>query len=95
MVSTPDAVHAKLRKSSHGHFTMSDARSDTEWRLLMTVSDAPTAALLAGMLEAGGIRVRVASDAVVLGQAAPARIYVDAAQFRAAESLVAWDSRSP
>jgi Putative prokaryotic signal transducing protein len=68
---------------------MSDTRSETEWRLLMTATDAPTAALLAGMLEAGGVRVRIASDAVVLGQAAPARIYVDAAQLRRAESLVA------
>jgi hypothetical protein len=74
---------------------MSDALSDTGWRLLMTVTDGPTAALLAGMLEAGGIRARVASDAVVLGQAAPARIYVEAAQLRAAESLVAWDSQNP
>jgi hypothetical protein len=74
---------------------MSDALSDTGWRLLMTVTDAPTAALLAGMLEAGGIRVRVASDAVVLGQAAPARIYVEAGQFQAAESLVAWNSQNP
>jgi hypothetical protein len=63
--------------------------SDTGWRLLMTAADGPTAAVLAGMLEADGVRVRVASDAVVLGQAAPARIYVDAAQLHRAESLVA------
>ena len=63
--------------------------SDTEWRLLMTAADGPTAAVLAGLLEASGVRVRVASDAVVLGQAAPARIYVEAAQLRRAESLVA------
>jgi hypothetical protein len=63
--------------------------SDSGWRLLMTAPDGPTAAVLAGMLEAGGVRVRVASDAVVLGQAAPARIYVEGAQLRRAESLVA------
>jgi hypothetical protein len=63
--------------------------SDTEWRLLMTAADGPTAAVLSGLLEAGGVRVRVASDAVVLGQAAPARIYVEAAQLRCAESLLA------
>jgi hypothetical protein len=74
---------------------MSDTRSDSEWRLLMTVADAPTAALLAEILEAGGIRARIASDAAVLGQAAPARIYVAAAQLRAAESLIAWNPASP
>lgn len=68
---------------------MSESRSDSRWRLLMTVTDAPTAAVLAGMLEASGIRVRIASDAVVLGQAAPARLYVDATELRRAESLVA------
>jgi Putative prokaryotic signal transducing protein len=66
---------------------MSD--TDTGWRLLMTAADGPTAAVLAGMLEAGGVRVRITSDAVVLGQAAPARIYVEAAQLRRAESLLA------
>jgi hypothetical protein len=91
MVSTPDAVHAKLAQA----MPLYPDRSDAEWRLLMTVTDAPTAALLAGMLEAGGIRARIASDAVVLGQAAPARIYVDAAQLRAAESLVAWEPEGP
>jgi hypothetical protein len=63
--------------------------SDTGWRLLMTAADGPTAAVLAGLLEAGGVRVRVTSDAVVLGQAAPARIYVEAEQLSRAESLVA------
>jgi hypothetical protein len=95
MVSTPKAVHAKLRNRKPRHFTMSDTRSDTEWRLLMTVADAPTAAFLTAMLEASGIRARIASDAVVLGQAAPARIYVEATQLRAAEALVAWDSETP
>jgi hypothetical protein len=68
---------------------MSASGSDTVWCLLMTAADGPTAAVLSGMLEAGGVRVRVASDAVVLGQAAPARIYVEAAQLRRAESLLA------
>jgi hypothetical protein len=68
---------------------MSDSGSDTVWRLLMTAADGPSAAVLAAMLEGGGVRARVASDAVVLGQAAPARIYVEAAQLRRAESLLA------
>jgi hypothetical protein len=61
----------------------------TGWRLLTTAADAPTAAMLAGLLEAGGVRVRIASDAVVLGQAAPARLYVEAAELHRAESLLA------
>lgn len=68
--------------------TKSDTRPDTGWRLLMTAADGPTAVVIAGILEAGGVRLRIASDAVVLGQAAPARIYVEAAQLRRAESLV-------
>lgn len=55
----------------------------------MTAADGPTAAVLADLLEAAGVCVRVASDAVVLGQAAPARIYVEAAQLALAESLLA------
>ncbi len=68
---------------------MSETSSDTQWRLLMTVADGPTAAVLASMLEANGLSVRIASDAAVLGQAAPARLYVYAEDLRRAESLVA------
>jgi hypothetical protein len=54
------------------------------WRLLLTISDVPSAHAFADVLTADGIDVRVDSDASVLGQAAPCRIYVDAAQIRQA-----------
>ena len=61
---------------------------EPKWRLLTTLSDLPTAQLLAGILGEEGIAVRVMSDAGVLGLAAPARIYVGAEQLqRARHSL--------
>jgi hypothetical protein len=59
-----------------------------EWRLLTTLPDLPSAQSLAGILATEGIAVRVMSDAGVLGQAAPSRIYVEATQLiRARHSL--------
>lgn len=59
-----------------------------EWRLLTTLPDLPSAQSLAEVLREEGIVVRVMSDAGVLGQAAPSRIYVDATQlYRARVSL--------
>src|SRR6266550_8223012 len=52
---------------------------DSEWRLLTTLSDLPSAQSLAEVVAAEGVVVRVMSDAGVLGQAAPSRIYVAAA----------------
>ena len=52
--------------------------SATEWRLLTTLPDLPSAQSLAEVLMDDGIVARVMSDASVLGQAAPSRIYVDA-----------------
>jgi hypothetical protein len=58
------------------------------WRLLTTLTDLPTAQSLAEILSTEGIAVRVMSDAGVLGQAAPSRIYVEASQYaRARHSL--------
>jgi len=61
--------------------------SDSAWRLLATLSDLPSAQSLAEVLAAQGINVRVSSDAGVLGQAAPSRIYVSAAQLERARWL--------
>jgi hypothetical protein len=59
-----------------------------EWRLLTTLPDLPSAQSLAEILGSEGIAARVMSDAGVLGQAAPSRIYVDAGQLqRARDSL--------
>jgi len=63
--------------------------SESEWRLLTTLTDQPSAQSLAGILEAEGIAVRVSSDAGVLGQAAPSRIYVNATQFQRAKNSLA------
>jgi hypothetical protein len=54
------------------------------WQLLLTISDVPSAHAFADVLAADGIDVRVDSDASVLGQAAPCRIYVNASQIRQA-----------
>ncbi len=62
--------------------------SEPVWRLLTTLPDLPSAQSLAEILGAEGIAVRVSSDAGVLGQAAPSRLYVAAAQlYRARASL--------
>ena len=61
---------------------------ESEWRLLTTLPDLPSAQSLAEVLSAEGMPARVSSDAGVLGQAAPSRIYVGAADFyRAREYL--------
>ncbi|HEX4024920.1 MAG TPA: hypothetical protein VHX52_09500 [Steroidobacteraceae bacterium] len=46
----------------------------------MTLSDEPSAAALARVLQAEGIAVRVVSEAHLFGQAAPCRILVDSSQ---------------
>ena len=58
--------------------------AESEWRLLTTLPDQPSAESLAAVLRSEGITVRVSSDAGVLGQAAPARLYVDATQLQRA-----------
>jgi hypothetical protein len=62
--------------------------SETEWRLLTTLTDLPSAQSLAEVLKAEGIATRLASDASVLGQAAPTRILVEATHsYRARQFL--------
>ena len=62
--------------------------SETEWRLLTTLTDLPSAQFLAQILHAEGIATRLASDASVLGQAAPTRIYVEATKSYRAHQLL-------
>src|SRR5256886_9288090 len=66
----------------------SDTMSDSEWRLLTTLSDLPSAQSLAEVLAADGVVARVMSDAGVLGQAAPSRVYVAAPQLHRARWLL-------
>jgi hypothetical protein len=59
--------------------------SEAQWQLLTILPDLPSAQSLAEVLGKEGIRVRVSSDAGVLGQAAPSRLYVEAAQLHRAQ----------
>jgi len=54
--------------------------SNATWRLLETFTDQPSAQALADVLGAEGIATRLISDASVLGQAAPTRLFVEASQ---------------
>jgi hypothetical protein len=63
--------------------------AESEWRLLTTLPDQPSAVSLAEVLTAEGIAVRVSSDAGVLGQAAPARLYVGATELQRARHSLA------
>ena len=62
------------------------------WRLLTTLPDLPSAQSLAEVLSAGGIPARVSSDAGVLGQAAPSRLYVSAPLLARAREYLAQGS---
>jgi hypothetical protein len=63
--------------------------SAADWQVLTTLADVPSAQSLAALLAAEGLTVRVSSDAGVLGQAAPARIYVAAEQLHRARYVLA------
>jgi hypothetical protein len=62
--------------------------SDTRWRLLECLSDVPSARILTDQLAGEGIITRVVTDAAVMGQAAPCRIFVDATQMYRARRLL-------
>jgi Putative prokaryotic signal transducing protein len=62
--------------------------SETKWKLLTCLSDVPSARVLTDVLAGEGIATRVVNDAAVMGQAAPCRIFVDAAQARRARRLL-------
>lgn len=64
------------------------------WKLLTTLSDVPSALVFAQALQSERVDVRVVSDANVLGQAAPCRIYVDGAQLHRARWAMAQRSFS-
>jgi hypothetical protein len=63
--------------------------SEAAWQVLTTLPDVPSAQSLAALLAGEGLTVRVSSDAGVLGQAAPARIYVAAGQLHRARYVLA------
>jgi hypothetical protein len=63
--------------------------SDAQWRVLTTLPDLPSAQSLAAVLAQAGMEVRVSSDAGVLGQAAPSRIYIASPQLQQAQAFLA------
>jgi len=65
-----------------------------EWRLLTTLPDLPSAHALADALGQAGVPARVSSDAGVLGQAAPSRIYVSRQEFARATEYLAQGARA-
>src|SRR5689334_17889815 len=67
---------------------MDPLMSDTRWRLLVCLSDVPSARILTDQLLAVGINPRVVTDAAVMGQAAPCRIFVDATEMYRAQRLL-------
>jgi hypothetical protein len=68
--------------------------SESRWKLLTCLSDVPSARILTDLLAAEGITTRVVTDAAVMGQAAPCRIFVDAAQAHRAMRLMAEEQLS-
>jgi hypothetical protein len=62
--------------------------STTQWKLLVCLSDVPSARILTDVLASDGITTRVVTDAAVMGQAAPCRIFVDAAQAHRARQVM-------
>ena len=68
--------------------------SETQWKLLTCLWDVPSARVLTDVLASEGITTRVVTDAVVMGEAAPCRIFVDAAQAHRARQLLSQEQLS-
>jgi hypothetical protein len=62
--------------------------TDSRWRLLVCLSDVPSGRILTDQLAGEGIGTHVVTDAAVMGQAAPCRIFVDATQMYRARRLL-------
>jgi hypothetical protein len=62
--------------------------AEIQWKLLTCLWDVPSARVLTELLVREGITTRVVTDAVVMGEAAPCRIFVDAAQAHRARLLL-------
>lgn len=68
--------------------------SEMQWKLLTCLWDVPSARVLTDVLASEGITTRVVTDAVVMGEAAPCRIFVDAAQAHRARQLLSQEQLS-
>ena len=62
--------------------------ADMQWKLLTCLWDVPSARVLTDVLASEGITTRVVTDAVVMGEAAPCRIFVDVAQAHRARQFL-------
>jgi len=62
--------------------------SESEWRLLACLSDVPSAAVLAEILSSEQVAVRIITDAALMGQAAPCRVFVAATQAHRAQWIL-------
>ena len=62
--------------------------SEPGWRYLTTFSDFPSAQAFADAFLADGIGVRLLSEAPLLGQASPARVFVESAQYKRAQWIM-------
>ncbi len=58
------------------------------WRYLTTFSDFPSAQAFADAFVAYGIGVRLLSEAPLLGQASPARVFVESTQYTRARWIM-------
>jgi hypothetical protein len=63
--------------------------STTQWKLLTCLSDVPSARIFTDVLAGEGITTRVVTDAAVMGEASPCRIFVDSAQAHRARQIMA------
>ena len=61
---------------------------------MTTFSDYPSAQAFADALTADGVGVRVISEAPLLGQASPARVFVSSAQYRRAQWIMSQSAMS-
>jgi hypothetical protein len=63
--------------------------SDPQWQLLICLSDVPSARILGDVLADEGITTRMVTDAAVMGQAAPCRVFVQSIQAHRARRVMA------
>lgn len=63
----------------------------TQWQFLTCLSDVPSARILADVLAGEGIATRLVTDAAVMGQAAPCRVFVQSAQIHRARRVLSED----
>ena len=68
--------------------------AEMQWKLLTCLWDVPSARVLTDVLASEGITTRLVTDAVVMGEAAPCRIFVDAAQAYRARQLLSQEQLS-